>query len=278
MNISEALKEATSQLQLISDSARLDAELLMAFCLKCPRTYLYSHSDEELSNEEASFWNLLIQKRLSSIPIAYLIGQKEFWSIPLQISIDTLIPRPATEALIEYVLEFYAKHSEINVCDLGTGSGAIAIALAKERPRWHIQAIDIHANTLAEARHNANINHCNHIEFICSNWFQKLAEYQFDLIISNPPYIDANDPHLNQGDVQHEPKRALISPKQGYQDLEHLISESLKHLKSNGQLILEHGYEQQAEVARLMQTYGLTEIKTYSDHEGQPRFCVGFKE
>jgi release factor glutamine methyltransferase len=278
MNISKALQQGVLTLQQKSDSPRLDAELLMSFCLKKPRTFLFSHADEELTPKELIHWEFLLKLRQSSLPIAYLTGQKEFWSIPLNISINTLIPRPATESLVEYILDFYAKHSQLKVCDLGTGSGAIAIALAKERTLWKIHAIDVHENTLAMAKYNALKNNCQQIKFICSDWFNKLPNEQFDLIVSNPPYIAPQDPHLTQGDVQHEPKRALISYHEGYKDLEYLVIESQQHLKQHGQIILEHGYQQSHQIVKLMENHGLKNIQSFPDHDGNPRFCVGFKE
>jgi len=278
MNISQALQQGTLALQDTSDTPRLDAELLMSFCLKKTRTFLFSHSDTVLTPKDLIRWNTLIIQRQSSLPIAYLTGQKEFWSIPLNISVNTLIPRPATEALIEYILDFYAKHSQLQVCDLGTGSGAIAIALASERHHWKIHAVDVHENTLAMAKYNALKNNCHQIQFICSHWFNKLSAQQYHLIVSNPPYIDCHDPHLTKGDVQHEPKRALISPHDGYKDLECLIIKSQKYLQLNGQLILEHGYQQSHQVFNLMNKYGFKKVQSFNDHDGNPRFCVGFKE
>jgi release factor glutamine methyltransferase len=274
LTIREAIVEASRELKPFSESPRLDAELLMAYCLKKNRTYLYSHDEELLQESQLRFWTQLIEKRKACWPIAYLTGEKEFWSLSLKVSIDVLIPRPATETLIEYLLENYDADTTLSVVDLGTGTGAIAIALAKERPLWNITAVDIHPGTLAMAQYNARRLHCDHIQFRCSNWFQKLSHLNFDLIISNPPYIAPLDPHLNQGDIQYEPKRALVSDKAGFKDLAELIHQSLLHLRPKGRIILEHGYEQQAEVQKMMQAQGF-EVEIYSDHEGLPRFCVG---
>ena len=192
-------------------------------------------------------------------------------------SIDTLIPRPATESIIDYVLSLHEKKSALKVCDLGTGSGAIAIALAKERPLWDITAVDIHPGALAMAKYNAHQHQCHNIQFICSHWLAKLPERHFDLIISNPPYIAAHDPHLNQGDVQHEPRRALVSADNGYHDLKQLIQESVMHLHHKGHFICEHGFEQQKQVADLMRQHGLR-VETHLDYDELPRFCVGYSD
>ena len=164
----------------------------------------------------------------------------------------------------------------MKVCDLGTGTGAIAIALAKERPNWHITAIDIQPGALAIASANARRIKCHNIEFVCSNWFSKIPTKHFDLIISNPPYIDAKDEHLSQGDVQHEPKKALVSDYQGLSDLHHLIRESKKHLHPQGLLILEHGHQQQQQVLDFMQQHDLHNISGHLDEEQNQRFCIGY--
>lgn len=277
MNIREAIAEASIPLIAITPSARLDAELLMAYCLKRPRTFLYSHNEYELTPKQQELWAFLLKQRQASLPIAYLTGEKEFWSLTFKMSIDTLIPRPATESIIEYVLSCYPKDSSLKVCDLGTGSGVIAITLAKERPLWNIIALDIHPGALAMAQYNATQHQCYNIQFICSNWMAKVNHYHFDLIISNPPYIAPQDPHLNQGDVQHEPLRALVSADDGYQDLKLLIQQARQKLNPQGRLICEHGYEQQAKVMTIMHQHDLN-VEAHIDHEGIPRFCVGLNE
>lgn len=276
MNIAMALRQACADLEIISDSPRLDAELIFAFALKRTRTYLYSHGDEELSFDQQRYLSTLIKIRQQSIPIAYIIGEKEFWSLKFSISPTTLIPRPATECLIEYILQHYPQNQALKVCDLGTGSGAIAVSLAKERSLWDITAVDIQASALAMAEYNARQHHCLNIHFYCSHWFTKIPAQQFDIIISNPPYINANDPHLKTGDVQHEPSLALQSPEQGLHDLKHLILHSQSHLSSQGLLILEHGYDQQEQVLAALKQQGFKNIQGLCDHDKLPRFCVAY--
>lgn len=276
MNIYSALKSACSQLESATDSPRLDAELLLAYCLGQSRSYLYAYPETELTSLQLDFFNHLIDQRKKSIPIAYLIGEKEFWSLNFKISIHTLIPRPATESLVAFVLDNFTNPT-LDICDLGTGSGAIAISLAKHRPKWSITAVDLQPGALAMARANANKHQCKNIEFYCSYWFDKLSDKKFDIIISNPPYIDPHDIHLNKGDVQHEPKQALISQQQGLEDLFYLISASQKHLNPNGTLILEHGYNQQAQIIDAMLKQGMEEVQGHMDDEQMPRFCVGLK-
>lgn len=274
MKIKEALAFTQGALSQQSDSARLDAELLLCYVLQCPRTFLYSHDQDELSDEHWQSLEKYIELRQKSTPMAYILGEKEFWSYPFKLGPHTLIPRPATECLIEYI-ENQNLGKNLRVLDLGTGSGAIAISLAKMHPSWKITATDIQATALAIAKHNAHLNQVEHIRFLWSDWFSKLSGAQFDMIISNPPYIDIHDPYLLIGDVQHEPKKALISPHQGLKDLEHIIQKAKLHLKNSGLLILEHGYNQQEDVKSLLKKYAYQEIEGYQDHEGHHRFCVG---
>jgi release factor glutamine methyltransferase len=278
MNISSAIQQATVELHASSDSPRLDAELLMSYCLKCSRTYLYSHSEYELTDKQQSFWYHLLQARKNHQPIAYLTGQKEFWSLDFALSHHALIPRPATECLIEYILGHASSDRPLSVCDLGTGSGAIAVSLAKSRPQWKITAVDVQATAIALARYNAHYHHCAQIQFYQSDWFNKLPQNTFDIIVSNPPYIDETDVHLQQGDVQHEPRIALQSPRRGMHDLLHIIEQSSKHLHPNGMLILEHGYQQQDDVLNALTEFGFKNAQGFLDHDQQPRFCVALKK
>ena len=276
MNIAIALRQACADLEIISDSARLDAELIFAFALNRTRTYLYSHGEEELSVEQQKYISTLIKIRQQSIPVAYIVGEKEFWSLKFSISPTTLIPRPATECLIEYVLQHFPENQALKVCDLGTGSGAIAVSLATERPLWDITAIDIQASALAMAEYNARHHQCFNIKFYCSHWFDKIPSHQFDIIISNPPYINENDSHLKTGDVQHESSLALKSPEQGLHDIKHLILHSQSHLNPKGLLILEHGYDQQEHVLAALKQQGFKNIQGFCDHDKLPRFCVAY--
>lgn len=276
MNIKTALQN--TQLALAKeDTARIDAELLLCKILQCSRTFLYSHDQDELSEKATKNLEQLIKLRQQSVPMAYILGEKEFWSHTFKLSPHTLIPRPATECLIEYIHTLALPH-HIKALDLGTGSGVIAINLAKIYPKWHISATDIQAGALAMAMHNAHLQKVEHIQFFWGSWFSKVPKKKFDLIISNPPYIDENDTHLFQGDVQYEPKKALISAQQGLEDLEWIIQNAKKHLNQSGLLILEHGYNQQEQIIQLLQTHGYQNVKGHFDHDGHPRFCVGFQD
>lgn len=275
MRIDETLKQAVTTLTCISDSPRLDAEILLCHVLKKQRSFLYAHPEYALSHNEQLVWQQLLAKRLQSVPVAYLIGEREFWSLTFYVSPATLIPRPATESLVAYLLN-HAPHHTLKVCDLGTGTGAIAISLKHERPNWDILAIDINPEAIALAKKNAK-RHQISIDLLCSNWFEKIPQAKFDIIVSNPPYIDPHDPHLNQGDVQHEPRTALISDAHGFADIEYLLQNSAKHLNPNGMLIFEHGYNQQEYILKQMQAYGWHNPQGFLDDEGQPRFCVGYQ-
>jgi release factor glutamine methyltransferase len=274
MNIQEAIQYGQDALTASSDSARLDAELLVCHTLQCKRTFLYAHSKDVLSLVQETAYKEWVELRKDSIPMAYILGTKEFWSLNLKLSTKTLIPRPATESIVEHILQIELPHNAA-ILDLGTGSGAIALSLAKEHPQWQIIATDIQANALAIAQKNAQNYGFNNIQFLWSHWFAKLAQKTFDLIVSNPPYIDAKDPHLFRGDVQYEPQRSLISANQGYADLVFLIQKSKKYLKKNGILILEHGYQQQEKLMTLLTDEGFNNIQGFVDHEGLNRFCQG---
>jgi release factor glutamine methyltransferase len=277
MHVEQALNEGVTVLAAVTDSPRMDAELMLATAMQRSRTYLYAHPEAELSPKVFKLWQHFLQKRQAHYPLAYLLGQKEFWSIDFKLSPHTLIPRPATEALIEYILGFYRRHSQLRVCDLGTGSGAIALSLAKACPQWQITAVDLQAATLAMAAWNAKNHQCHNVEFICSHWFKRLPYKTFDLIVANPPYIDETDPHLHQGDVAYEPKLALVSAKQGMQDLGLIMQQSLAHLQPEGQLVLEHGYNQQQQVMTELTQFGYQAVGGGQDQDHLPRFSYGFR-
>ena len=275
MNIKEALLYTQKALHDYSDSARIDAELLVLKILNWPKSRLFSHADAVLSESQVVSLNHFIRFRQNHVPIAYILGYKEFWSLRFDVSLATLIPRPATESLVAHILAHYTK-PQCRVLDLGTGSGAIAVSLASERPSWDITAVDLNPAALAIASHNATRHHCQHIHFRQSNWFSRLAGQRFDIIISNPPYIEEQDPHLTQGDVQHEPKQALTSGENGYMDLIHLINHSQAHLNPAGVLVLEHGFQQQEQVMHYMYQAGFKHVSGHQDLDQLPRFCVAY--
>jgi release factor glutamine methyltransferase len=272
MRINQVLSTAINKLS-DSDTARLDAEVLLCHVLDVARSYLYAWSDRVLSVNEYNQFEALLQRRVKGVPIAYIVGNKEFWSLNFQVSENTLIPRPETELLVELVLARLNSDSQANVIDLGTGSGAIALAIAKERLNCNVIATDNSAFALAIARQNAKNLGLETIEFVESDWLKNLGIA--DVIVSNPPYIAASDPHLTQGDVQYEPRTALIAANDGLADIRTIISQAPKHLTNGGCLLLEHGYDQAPSVRSLLKQYGFKQIETYKDLAGWDRVTLG---
>lgn len=276
LTIQNSLNTATHNLATISDSARLDAEVLLAFVLGKNRSYLRAWNDKVLNEQEISHFESLILQREKGIPIAYLTGTREFWSRDFFVSPDVLIPRPDTEILIEHCLEKIPKNLPFQILDLGTGSGIIAITLACERPNVKIIAVDASESALKIAQKNADFHDCQNVKFILSNWFSNVPKIKFDLIVSNPPYICENDEHLTQGDVRFEPKSALIAAESGLRDIIDITKNAKNYLISNGQLLLEHGYNQAQDVQIILRNRGFTNVCTYHDLAGQPRITTGF--
>ncbi len=255
-SISQALQEISHQLQAVSESPRLDAELLLAKVCQCERSYLYAHSEKVLTRTETSQLQEFIQQRLRGVPIAYLLGEQEFWSLRLFVDEHVLIPRADTEILVETVLKTLNQETA-TVLDAGCGSGAIAIALASERPAWTLLANDISPEALKTAQHNGQYHQLN-INWLQMNWLDAIASNSLDAIVSNPPYIAGNDPHLTS--LNHEPQRALISEKEGYYDIQCLIKSAKRALKQNGWIFLEHGYQQVEKVQQFMLEEGFIHI------------------
>lgn len=276
MEIRQALADATRALNQHSDSARLDAELLLAYCLQKTRTYLFTWPEKNLTVAQDQCFQALLTQRLTGHPIAHLVGKREFWGLDLEVTPDTLIPRPDTELLVDVALQHINEQAHGSLIDLGTGTGAVALAIASERPKLHITATDIHARTLAVAQRNAERHHCNNVRFIQSDWFQALpATARFDMIVSNPPYIASDDPHLQQGDVRFEPERALTSGTDGLDDIRHLIRNAKNHLKTGGWLFVEHGYDQGTTVTDLLRHAHYTHVHCYQDLAGNDRVSGG---
>ena len=236
MNIRNLLNEAQNSLD--SESAALDCELLLCHCLGKERAYLYTWPEREVVSELEMRFKTLLERRRQGEPIAYLIGTREFWSMPLRVNSSTLIPRPDTERLVEVALDLSLRQSA-HVLDLGTGTGAIALALASEKSQWCITGVDIAEDAVSLAQQNARDLKIDNAKFIQSNWFENIALQQFDLIVSNPPYIDENDPHLAQGDVRFEPRRALVAAQNGFAAIGDIADAARKYLQRGGWLLFE---------------------------------------
>ena len=257
-----------------SDTPALDAELLLAHVLEKPRSYLLTWPERELSAQQYAAFDALLQRRQRGEPVAYLLGNQGFWSLELQVSADTLIPRPDTERLVEVALELGPLHPA-RVLDLGTGTGAIALALAAERSQWQLTGVDRMPGAVALADSNRQRLKLGNAQFLVSDWFCALAGQRFDLIVSNPPYIAADDPHLQQGDVRFEPASALVSGADGLEDIRYLIAAAPGYLASAGWLLLEHGWQQAETVRGLLEQGGFTAVQSWRDLGGHQRVSGG---
>lgn len=256
-----------------SDSPLLDAQILLAHVLEQSRTYLYTWPEKEVPAAQCRRFAELIERRRKGEPVAYLTTSRDFWSLSLAVSPATLIPRPDTELLVEKALELLLPDNA-DALDLGTGTGAIALALACERPNWWIAAVDREAGAVDLARHNATLNGLTNVQVEQSDWFSNIHD-RFDLIVSNPPYVAEDDPHLFEGDVRFEPKTALVAGDQGYADLHHIIIQGRQFLKSSGWLLVEHGADQGDRVRGIFGAAGYQAVATFADLAGLPRVTAG---
>jgi release factor glutamine methyltransferase len=274
MNNSIAKQLQWARTYLATESAQLDAEVLLAHIIKKDRSYLYAWPEKIINDECVQQFHKMIIERQQGKPVAYLTGQQEFWSLSLKVTPATLIPRPETEQLIDAVLQCFTQSDKLDVLDLGTGSGAIAIALAKEKPSWHICASDYSFDALLVAQENAK-HYQTRIDFFCSDWLAAFSAETFDVIVSNPPYIAPEDAHLNE--LRYEPQTALVAANKGLLDIESIIFQSLVILRRSGLLYVEHGYNQGASVRHLFIENGFSNVETVIDYAGCERFTFGVK-
>lgn len=272
MNIAEALAFSMSRLS-DSDSPRADAEILLAHVLGKPRSYFVAWPEALLSAHDVAIFEALIAHRAAGEPVAYLIGSRGFYGLDLAVSPAVLIPRPETELLVEAALARLPAHA-CRVADLGTGSGAIALALANERQDAQVVAVDVSPEALAMARVNAK-NLGVAVDFRLGSWCDGLVDESFDMIVSNPPYIRADDPHLAQGDVRFEPALALASGADGLDAIRTIIACAPTHLKAGGWLLFEHGYDQAEAVAGLLHAAGWQAVASLIDLQGHARVTLG---
>jgi len=256
-------------------SARLDAEILFCDVMQFNRSRIYSHPEQIIPDDKSALFQSLIEQRQQGHPIAHLTGKKEFWSIELAINEDTLIPRPETELLVETALQIIPDDAIFNIIDLGTGSGAIAIAIASERPNCKIIATDININALTMAKKNAETHQLKNIQFYLSDWYQNIPLQSFDLILSNPPYVKQDDEHLSQGDVRFEPELALVAGTDGMQAINIILENAKSYLASDAYLMLEHGHDQKQLVQEAFLKHDFKQLKTFQDLSGQDRMTMG---
>ncbi len=267
--IDAVLGRAATKLAEVSDSARLDAEILLGLSIDMPRSYLFAHPDDVLDDAASDRFDALLQRRLHGEPMAYIVGTREFWSRELLVSPATLIPRPETELLVELALREIPRKAEWSILDLGTGSGAIAIALAGERLLCEICAVDNSRAALAIARENARQLSLGNITFLEGSWTQPVRDRKFDVVVANPPYVRADDEALAR--LRHEPLEALASGEDGLDAIRALAVECADILADDGILLLEHGAEQLDDVASLLAASGWTDIRNHRDFSGHPR-------
>ncbi len=269
VTIKQALAESSLKIE------RVDAQLLLQHVLQVSHTFLLTHTDSKLTQDQSNQYEDLVIQRVKGFPVAYLVGQREFYDLTFYVNTSVLIPRPETELLIELVLERISGNSRYEILELGTGSGAIAITLAKHCPNAYVTAVDLSVDALAVAKANAQNFGIKNITFALSNWFEKLAEKKFDFIVSNPPYIAKNDPHLVRGDVCFEPSMALIAGGDGLACLRMIISGASVYLKTGGWLLFEHGYDQANDCRKLLEQYDFSNILVCKDLAGIHRVSGG---
>lgn len=273
MNISKLLAWGKEQLIHQTETPQLDVEILLATVLQVTRTYLHTYPERQLTALEHKQFINLLERRAKQEPIAYLIGHKEFWSLDLIVSRHTLIPRPETELLVEKVLQKIMLPDAM-IADLGTGSGAIALALAHERPQWQLHATDLDSKALKIAEFNAMRLHINNITFHAGFWCQALPALRFDAIVSNPPYIAEHDTYLQQKNLRFEPYSALVSGKDGLDAILQIINEARHFLKPGGCLFLEHGFQQALALEKLLSKAGYQQISLFQDYAGLDRVTM----
>ncbi len=257
-----------------SPSARLDAEWLLAAALNKSTSYLRTWSEREVPAECAERFAADLERRRQGEPVAYILGRQGFWSLELEVAADTLIPRPDTELLVETALQLLPA-APARVLDLGTGTGAIALALATERPAWQVCGVDRIEAAVRLAERNRLRLGLHNAAFTLSDWFAGLNGERFQMIVSNPPYIPASDPHLLQGDVRFEPQSALIAGADGLDDIRTIIAQAAAHLQSGGWLLLEHGYDQAEAVRMLLLSHGFEDVQSRLDLGGHERISLG---
>lgn len=267
--IDALLGDAATRLAAVSDSARLDAEILLSRSIDMPRSYLFAHPEDVLDDAAFERFSALLQRRFGGEPMAYIMGTREFWSHELLVSAATLVPRPETELLVELALREIPRKAAWQILDLGTGSGAIAVALAGERLLCEITAVDNNEAALAIARENARQLAMSNITFLHGSWSEPVRGQKFDVIVSNPPYVRAGDVVL--ADLRYEPVDALVSGQDGLDAIRALAVECVEILTDNGILLIEHGADQRHEVATLLSASGWTDITNHRDFSGHPR-------
>jgi release factor glutamine methyltransferase len=255
-------------------NARLEAEILLAYVLDSPRSFLYANPELGLPYRRVHAFRKLIKRRLKGEPIAYITGTREFWSLKLRITRDVLIPRHETELLVETALEKIPYYGTLRIADLGTGSGAIALALASERPSVEVTATDISQAAIELARENAGDLNLGNVRFQTGSWCEPL-EGSFNVIVSNPPYIAADDPHLKQGDCRFEPGQALTPGEDSLCAFRIITEQASSRLAENGWLIFEHGLDQGPDIQEILSAAGYADIETLSDLSGHPRVTLG---
>lgn len=273
--IRNVLTAATTQLTTHLSEAALESEILLAHALEKPRTWLYTWPEHELTSTQISRFNTFVARRLRGEPSAYITGEREFWSLSLEVTPDTLIPRPETELLVELALEHIPMDQVFNIADLGTGSGAIALALATERPRSTVFAVDFSVSALAVAKRNRARHSLDNMVIYQGDWLAPLAEHTFQVIVSNPPYIRENDPHLTTGELPFEPRCALVAVNNGLDDIRKIVTDSRARFTTNGWLLIEHGCDQAMDVTRLFEEHGYHNVTAHRDLSGQPRVISG---
>lgn len=259
---------------LPGDSPRRDAEVLLCHALGQSRSWLYAWPEAQPEPDQLRRYEQLLVARGRGEPVAYLTGRREFWSLPLIVDHNTLIPRPETETLVAWALELELP-ADSRVLDLGTGSGAIALALASERPGWRVLGVDASEGALRVAARNRESLGLQGVRLLRSNWYEALEAQRYHLLVSNPPYVDADDDHLRQGDLRFEPREALVAAECGLADLRRVISGAVDHLSPGGHILLEHGYDQGNAVRTLLSDSGFERVATRLDGAGLERISGG---
>ncbi|MEL0628746.1 peptide chain release factor N(5)-glutamine methyltransferase [Psychromonas aquatilis] len=276
MRIDDALVWAEYTL-VNSDSARLDAQVLLAFVLGKETIYLMTWPERDLSEQQKAQFEALIEKRVNGHPVAHLTGEREFWSLPLKVNNSTLIPRPDTEVLVEQALSEIQSHftGQTSILDLGTGTGAVILALATELPMAKCVGVDYSHDAVQLATENRDSLGVNNVSILQSNWFEGVTG-KFDVIVSNPPYIDPTDKHLKQGDVRFEPLSALVANEHGLADIRHISEQAKQYLVEGGCLLFEHGSDQGLAVREILQDNAFVDIRTIKDYSQNDRVTLGY--